>query len=331
LPDPAELILETIMGERAGRGMRPGGRLPAVVDARALTKLYDGRAVVDSIDLRVDRGECFGILGPNGAGKTTTLRMLIGATPPTSGELEVLGLPIPQQARRMRQRIGIVPQGDNLDPDFTVTENLAVYASYFGLPRARAAERISELLAFGALEAKAHAGINTLSGGMRRRLILARALINAPDLLILDEPTTGLDPQARQLIWQRLRSLLGQGKTLILTTHYMEEAERLCDRLVIMDNGRILVSGSPQTLIRDHVEPQVLEVYGTGVENWLQSRARSLCGRAEQVGETVFCYAHDEDPLLDDLRRRPELHFLHRPANLEDVFVKLTGRELRDG
>jgi lipooligosaccharide transport system ATP-binding protein len=319
------------MGERERRDILPEDRLPAVVDARALTKRYEGRAVVDSIDLRVDGGECFGILGPNGAGKTTTLRMLIGATPPTSGRLHVLGLPIPQQARRMRERIGVVPQGDNLDPDFTVTENLAVYGSYFNLPRALAARRIAELLAFAALEAKAGAAINTLSSGMRRRLILARALINEPDLLILDEPTTGLDPQARQLIWQRLRSLLGRGKTLILTTHYMEEAERLCDRLVIMDHGRILVSGSPQTLVRDHIEPQVLEVYGTGVEHWLRNRGRSLCGRAEQVGGTVFCYAHDEDPLLDDLRRRPDLHFLHRPANLEDVFVKLTGRELRDG
>jgi lipooligosaccharide transport system ATP-binding protein len=160
---------------------------------------------------------------------------------------------------------------------------------------------------------------------------LARALINQPDLLVLDEPTTGLDPQARQLIWQRLRSLLGQSKTLILTTHYMEEAERLCDRLVIMDHGRILVSGRPQDLVREHVEPQVLEVYGPAVERWLAERGRALCTRTEQVGETAFCYAKDESALLEDLRGRPELNFLHRPANLEDVFVKLTGRELRDG
>ncbi len=318
----ADLILNAIMSKRNGR---------AIVTARALSKTYEGRAVVDSIDLSVQAGECFGILGPNGAGKTTTLRMLIGGTPPSGGLLEVLGLPIPEQARAMRRRIGVVPQGDNLDPDFTVTENLAVYGSYFGISSRAAAGRIPELLSFAALESKAHAAISTLSGGMRRRLILARALVNQPDLLVLDEPTTGLDPQARQLIWQRLRSLLGQGKTLILTTHYMEEAERLCDRLVIMDHGRILVSGSPQALVRDQVEPQVLEVYGEGVERWLDSRGRGLCGRTEQVGETAFCYAHDEKPLLDDLRGRPELHFLHRPANLEDVFVKLTGRELRDG
>ena len=307
---------------------RNGG---AVVAASGLTKIYDGRPVVDAIDLCVKSGECFGILGPNGAGKTTTLRMLIGLSPPTAGKLEVLGFPIPERARLMRRRIGVVPQGDNLDPDFTVIENLSVYGRYFDLRKTDAAARIPELLAFAALESKATAAIHTLSGGMRRRLILARALINQPDLLVLDEPTTGLDPQARQLIWQRLRSLLGQGKTLILTTHYMEEAERLCDRLVIMDHGRILVSGRPQELVREHVEPQVLEVYGPGVERWLEAHGRALCSRTEQVGETVFCYASDEGELLEDLRKRPELNFLHRPANLEDVFVKLTGRELRDG
>jgi len=307
------------------------GNGAAVVEASRLSKLYERRAVVDAIDLRVDRGECFGILGPNGAGKTTTLRMLIGTTPPSSGTLHVLGYPIPERARSMRRKIGVVPQGDNLDPDFTVTENLSVYGSYFEIPRSVCAERIPQLLAFAALESKAGAAIHTLSGGMRRRLILARALINQPDLLVLDEPTTGLDPQARQLIWQRLRSLLGQEKTLILTTHYMEEAERLCDRLVIMDHGRILVSGSPQELVRAHIEPEVLEVYGHGVEQWVAQRAGALCRRTEQVGETAFCYATDERPLLDDLREHPQLHFLHRPANLEDVFVKLTGRELRDG
>ena len=224
------------MSERNGR---------AVVEARGLTKRYDGRPVVDVIDFQVERGECFGILGPNGAGKTTTLRMLIGATPPSAGHLEVLGWPIPGEAREMRRRIGVVPQGDNLDPDFTVTENLAVYASYFGIGRKILAERIPQLLAFASLESKANAAITTLSGGMRRRLIIARALINRPDLLVLDEPTTGLDPQARHLIWQRLRSLLAEGTTLVLTTHYMEEAERLCNRLVILDHGKILVSGSP--------------------------------------------------------------------------------------
>lgn len=302
-----------------------------VIEARGLTKRYGGDTAVDGIDFRVLAGECFGILGPNGAGKTTTLRMLIGATPPSGGDLTVLGLPIPEQARAMRARIGVVPQADNLDPDFTVTENLAVYSSYFGLSGSEARRRIPALLAFASLEGKADTGIGTLSGGMRRRLTLARALVNEPDLLILDEPTTGLDPQARQLIWQRLRSLLAQGKTLVLTTHYMEEAERLCDRLVILDKGRILVGGSPQELTREHVEAEIFEVYGVGVDRWAAERAPMLCSRTEQVGETVFCYAEDEERLLADLRTRPEFRYLHRPANLEDVFVKLTGRELRDG
>jgi lipooligosaccharide transport system ATP-binding protein len=231
----------------------------------------------------------------------------------------------------MRRLVGVVPQADNLDPDFTVTENLSVYASYFDLSRAEARRRIPELLAFAALGSRAHASISTLSGGMRRRLTLARALVNDPSLLVLDEPTTGLDPQARQLIWQRLRSLLAAGKTLILTTHYMEEAERLCDRLVILDAGRILVTGSPAELIARHIEPHVVEVYGPGVDEWYARTASALCERTEHVGETVFCYAHDEQRVLEDLRARPALRFLHRPANLEDVFLKLTGRELRDG
>lgn len=303
---------------------------PPVIEVRSLTKLYGERRVVDSIDLCVNRGECFGILGPNGAGKTTTLRMLLGSTPPSSGCLEVLGYRVPDQGRLARRQVGVVPQADNLDPDFTVTENLKVYASYFALPSAEVSRRIPELLAFAALETKANASISTLSGGMKRRLTLARALINEPDLLILDEPTTGLDPQARQLIWQRLRALLSQGKTLILTTHYMAEAERLCDRLVIMDAGRILVSGSPEDLIRGHIEPHVVEVYGAGVEAWHANSGRMLAERSEQIGETIFCYAANERPLLEDLCRHPELHFLHRPANLEDVFLRLTGRELRD-
>ncbi|MEW6353759.1 MAG: ATP-binding cassette domain-containing protein [Pseudomonadota bacterium] len=301
-----------------------------VVSARGLKKFYGELAVVDGIDLDVRAGECFGLLGPNGAGKTTTLRLLLGITPPSGGTLTVLGLPVPQAARAVRARVGVVPQQDNLDPDFTVTENLRVYASYFGLSGATLDARIDELLDFAALEGKARAGINTLSGGMKRRLTLARALINQPDLLILDEPTTGLDPQARQLIWRRLRTLLAQGKTLILTTHYMEEAERLCDRLLIMDHGRILALGSPLELIKQHIEPHVLEVYGPGLDDWYNDFARRLALRAERVGETVFCYAKDESALLDNLRRRPELRFVHRPGNLEDVFLKLTGRELRD-
>ncbi len=304
--------------------------MAATVQALGLTKVYSGQTVVDGIELAVFPGECFGLLGPNGAGKTTTLRMLLGQTPPDAGSLTVLGHRIPEDARDMRARVGLVPQQDNLDPDFTVLENLRVYASYFGLSGPVLQRRIDELLGFVQLEAKAQAGIGTLSGGMKRRLTLARALINQPDLLVLDEPTTGLDPQARQIIWQRLRSLLAQGKTLILTTHYMEEAERLCDRVAIMDHGRILACGSPHALIKQYIEPHVLEVYGPEVEAWQDDVARQHARRTERVGETVFCYTEDEGALLDDLRQRPQLRFMHRPGNLEDVFLILTGRELRD-
>ena len=302
-----------------------------VVAARDLRKDYAGRAVVDGVTLRVRQGQCYGLLGPNGAGKTTTLRMILGITPPTRGELRVLGYSVPRQARAMHRQLGVVSQADNLDLDFTVTQNLQTFAGYFGIDAATLAQRLPALLAFASLEAKAHAPISALSGGMKRRLALARALVNDPRLVVLDEPTTGLDPQVRQLIWRRLRMLLGQGKTMILTTHYMDEAERLCDRLAIMDRGRVLVEGSPAALIRDHIEPQVVEVYGPGVEDWGVDYGRRSAGRLEQVGETLFCYADDEQPLLAALREFPRLNFLHRRGNLEDVFLKLTGKELRDG
>jgi len=300
-----------------------------VVEARNLCKRYGGQRVVDGIDLEIEKGECFGLLGPNGAGKTTTLRMLLGITPPDGGTLRVLDYSIPEQARQMRSRLGVVPQQDSLDPDFTVAENLQTYASYFGLPEADVRPRIGELLAFASLEHKAGARIDELSGGMKRRLALARALINEPDLVILDEPTTGLDPQARQVIWQRLRSLLNEGRTLILTTHYMDEAQRLCDRLAIMDSGRILDVGAPGELIRRHIEPHVIEVFGSELDRWYATASR-LAARTERVGETLFCYAESERAIIDSLCDHPGLQYLHRPANLEDVFVKLTGRELRE-
>ena len=305
-----------------------------IVEARGLTKRYGTQTVVDNLDLSVRRGECFGLLGPNGAGKTTTLRMLMGATPPSAGDLNVLGHSIPQQARHMHQYLGVVPQQDNLDPDFTVMENLATYASYFGLAgsigNAALDKRIAELLAFANLEAKAHVGIGTLSGGMKRRLTLARALVNDPDLVFMDEPTTGLDPQARHLIWERLRRLLAQGKTLLLTTHFMEEAERLCSRVAIMDHGRIIAEGAPEALIVQHIEPQVVEVYGEDAPAWAEHHGRAMTERCETTGETIFCYTHDPAPLIADLDGRSGLRYLHRRANLEDVFLKLTGRELRD-
>jgi lipooligosaccharide transport system ATP-binding protein len=227
----------------------------------------------------LQRGECYGLLGPNGAGKTTTLRCCLGLTAPDSGTITLLGEPVPERAREARARIGVVPQFDNLDPDFTAAENLLVYGRYFGLPVAAIRARIPALLDFAGLSSKEKIGIRTLSGGMQRRLTLARALVNDPELLVLDEPTTGLDPQARHLIWDGLKKLLAAGKTILLTTHFMDEAERLCDRLVIVDNGRIIEEGSPRALIDAHfpVSPSAL-----------------------------------------------------RPANLEDVFLELTGRDLRE-
>jgi len=303
----------------------------AVINARALTKLYDGTPVVDGIDVSVAPGECWGLLGPNGAGKTTFLRMLLGRTPPSSGEITVLGHDIPLQASMMRARIGVVPQLDNLDPDFTVTENLRTYAAYFGIDGRSLNSRIGELLSFAALTQKADAYLSTLSGGMLRRLSLVRALINEPELLILDEPTTGLDPQARQLIWQRLRRLKAEGTTLVLTTHYMEEAERLCDRVTVMDHGRLLDSGHPRALVREHIERYVIEVQGEGLDRWHAETATGLALRSERAGDSILYYLEEEQPLLQALSAQQALTYLHRPANLEDVFLKLTGRELRDG
>jgi lipooligosaccharide transport system ATP-binding protein len=295
-----------------------------------LRKRYGDLEVLAGLDLELRPGECFGLLGPNGAGKTTTLRLCLGLIEPDAGRIEVLGLPVPQRAREARRRIGVVPQVDNLDPDFTVEENLLVYGRYFDLTDAAIRARIPALLEFSGLGARAGSRIQTLSGGMKRRLTLARALVNDPDLIFLDEPTTGLDPQARHLIWERLRSLLNQGKTIFLTTHFMDEAERLAHRLAIMDKGRIIAQGAPRDLIKRHIEPQVVEVYGDGAERWARESGRALAERCEKAGETVFCYAHDTGPLVQDLEQREELRYLHRHANLEDVFLKLTGRELRD-
>jgi lipooligosaccharide transport system ATP-binding protein len=299
------------------------------LSARALRKSYDALEVVSGVDLAVAPGECFGLLGPNGAGKTTTLKLCLGLIEPDGGAIELLGEPVPSRARQARERVGVVPQFDNLDPDFTVAENLIVYSRYFRIPEPRIKERIPGLLEFAGLAGRGAAKINTLSGGMKRRLILARALVNDPQIVFMDEPTTGLDPQARHLIWERLRRLTQEGKTLVLTTHFMEEAERLCHRLAIMDRGRIIAEGTPRELIARHIEPQVLEVHGTGYETWME-RAKGLAPRVERAGDTVFCYGEDVEPLLKTLSGNPDLSYLHRPASLEDVFLKLTGRDLRD-
>ena len=300
-----------------------------VIVARGLTKHFGAREAVRGIDLDVPRGGCFGFLGPNGAGKTTTLRMLLGQAPLTAGTLSVLGLPVPAGIREIRARSGVVPQSDNQDPDFTVVENLRMYARYFGLKPAQVADRIDELLAFLELSDRKDAKMRELSGGMKRRLSIARALINDPELIMLDEPTTGLDPQVRHLIWTRLRKLKSAGKTLLLTTHYLDEAERLCDQLVVIDRGRIVTQGSPRGLIREHVEPHVIELQGEAVDV-LPVFDGAPGVRVLSVGETHYCYAHELGPVLARLETVPQLHYTHRVANLEDVFLKLTGHDLRE-
>jgi lipooligosaccharide transport system ATP-binding protein len=301
-----------------------------VLSVAGLVKRYGDSEVVRGLSFDIRRGECFGLLGPNGAGKTTTLRCCLGLIDPDGGTIEMVGEPVPKAARQARIRVGVVPQLDNLDPDFTVTENLQVYGRYFRIDRATLAARIPALLEFAGLAGRSDARLRTLSGGMKRRLTLARALINDPELLILDEPTTGLDPQARHLIWDGLRQLLTQGKTILLTTHFMDEAERLATRLAVIDHGTMIASDAPRALIAKHVEPEVIEVYGDDARAWAEATGRPLSTRVEIAGETAFCYATEPQPLLDALAHARGVRYLHRPANLEDLFIKLTGRELRD-
>jgi lipooligosaccharide transport system ATP-binding protein len=309
-------------------------RSSAILSVEDLRKTYgagkDKHTIIDGLSFSLRRGECYGLLGPNGAGKTTTLRLCLGLTRPDSGNVTLVGRPVPDDARAARVRVGVVPQGDNLDPDFTVSENLLVYGRYFGIADAVIRERIPRLLEFSNLTAKKDARISELSGGMRRRLTLARALVNDPDLIFMDEPTTGLDPQARHMIWERLKALLADGKTILLTTHFMDEAERLCDRLAVIDHGRMIAEGKPRDLIAAHIESQVIEAYGENALAWGESAGRRMAARYEISGETVFCYTNDAQPLLDSLETVTGVRYIHRPANLEDLFLKLTGREMRD-
>ena len=294
-----------------------------------LHKKFGDATVVRDLSFQIEPGECLGVIGPNGAGKTTTIRMCLGLTAPDAGEVEAFGLAIPQHVREAKRRIGVVTQFDSLDPDFTCAENLRVYGRYFGLDKAVIEARIPKLLEFAALQAKANAKPGELSGGMKRRLSLGRALINDPDLLLLDEPTTGLDPQARHLMWERLQNLLQQGKSILLTTHFMDEAERLCGRLVVLDHGRKIAEGTPRALIAEHLESDVVEVYGEGAASVAAAHA-GLADRVERSGETVFFYLRHARALLDVLAQNPQVRYLHRPANLEDLFLKLTGRQIRE-
>jgi lipooligosaccharide transport system ATP-binding protein len=300
-----------------------------ILQVEALRKSYGDLQAVRGISFAVRKGECFGLLGPNGAGKTTTIRMLYGYTPRDAGRLELFGLDIDRDIREIKRRIGICQQEDSLDPDLTVHDNLVGYARYFSISRQKAERRAAELLEFFALKNRAADRIAVLSGGLKRRLMLARALVNDPDLLILDEPTTGLDPQSRQLLWEKLAALKGRGLSILLTTHYMEEAERLCDRLVIVDHGEILVEGKPGQLVREKVGHSVLEVADPDgdVRAFLE---REHC-RVEDLGNRLLVYLDDGDQLFLKLTRevRTEGCTL-RPAGLEDLFLKLTGRELRE-
>ena len=299
----------------------------AAVQIEGLVKRYRGRPAVDGLDLSVARGECFGLLGPNGAGKTTTLRLLLGLTQPSAGAIHVLGLPVPEQARFARRRIGVVPQADNLDPDFTVEENLEVYARYFGLRPAAIRDRIRSLLEFAELSERLRSPIRELSGGTKRRLTLVRALIQDPDLVILDEPTTGLDPHARQHLWNRLEELRAAGRTLILSTHYMEEAERLCDRVAIMDRGRIQAEDTPRALVDRFFPRHVLEIREPLKDRTLLDHERC---QVEAVGALTLVYSSEREYLTSLVDRLGIARYLERPSNLEDCFLHLTGRGLRE-
>lgn len=313
----------------------PGRELLRVA---ALRKSFGASTVVDDLSFAIAPGECLGVIGPNGAGKTTTIRMCLGLSAPDGGQIDYRlddapgpPLQMPHDAMAIKTRLGVVSQIDTLDPDFSCAENLLVYGRYFGMRDAQIRARIPELLQFASLSHKAAARPGELSGGMKRRLSLARALVNDPQLLLLDEPTTGLDPQARHLMWERLQLLLQQGKSILLTTHFMDEAERLCSRLLVIDHGRKIAEGTPRALIRAHLEPDVVEVYGVGATALRDAPVKDLAARVEVSGETVFFYTHDAQPLLQALAAWPALRTLHRPANLEDLFLKLTGRQIREG
>ena len=302
----------------------------ALLSAQHLSKGFGANTVVDDLSFEIAPGECLGVIGPNGAGKTTTVRMCLGLTAPDGGSISALGLQMPRDALAIKAQIGVVTQLDTLDPDFNCEENLLVYGRYFGLKDREIQKRIPALLEFASLTSKAKAKPGELSGGMKRRLSLARALVNDPKRLVLDEPTTGLDPQARHLMWERLQLLLQQGKSILLTTHFMDEAERLCSRLLVLDHGRKIAEGEPRALIAQHLEPDVVEVFGAGAAELLTSPLRAMAGRVEQSGETVFFYTLDAKPLLQAPSAYPQLRILHRPANLEDLFLKLTGRQIRE-
>ena len=305
-----------------------------VIEAERLSKRFGSRVAVAEVSFAVRRGECFGFLGPNGAGKTTTIKMITCVATPSGGTLRVLGLPVTAANHcEIKTRLGIVHQEDSLDPDLSVEQNLTIYASYFGIARREAARRAADLMAFAELTERRADRIRTLSGGLKRRLMLARALINQPAVLVLDEPTTGLDPQARRLVWDRIRSLRRQGISILLTTHYMEEAAQLCDRLIIVDQGRIVAEGQPAELVAAHVGAEVIEIYlghDRNADGDVEARLAGGPWESERAGEVLYLYLRDDDVGRAALAALAHRTFTHRRATLEDVFLRLTGHALRD-
>ncbi len=310
-----------------------GKQMEPIILAENLVKRFGNVTAVDRIGFTIFKRECFGFLGPNGAGKTSTMRMLYGFSPMTEGVLKILGMDLKTSARKIKAQLGVVSQENNLDTDLTVLENLLVYSRYFNIPKKEARRRALELMQFMQLEEKTHSRVEDLSGGMKRRLVLARALINSPRILLLDEPTAGLDPQARHMIWQRLRSLKQGGVTMVLTTHYMEEATQLCDRIAVMDGGRIITTGFPQKMVQEQIGSQVIELrIPPDRDAGILDAIRNLPIQTERFGDTFYFYLPDETDLLQELTQRllalNHTQMIHRQASLEDLFLQLTGREL---
>lgn len=303
----------------------------SLISARGLTKKYGDFVAVDGIDFEVAKGESFGLLGPNGAGKSTTMRIIAATSQRSGGTISVLGRDPEEHGPQVRAHLGVVPQQDNLDSELTVAENLFVYGRYFGLSKKFVREKVNELLAFAQLEEKRDVKVDALSGGMKRRLTIARALISEPDILMLDEPTTGLDPQARHILWDRLFRLKEDGVTLIITTHFMDEAEQLCDRLVVMDKGKIMAEGSPAQLIKKYSTKEVLEVrFGSDKNKEVAPILHKLCKKIEELPDRILMYVDDGEALLEKIAAK-KLHpttSLVRRSSLEDVFLRLTGRSL---
>lgn len=317
-------VITPLSSEQASGGDRP------IVSVTDLSKYFADRCAVDHISFAIQPGECLGFLGPNGAGKTTTINILLGLVRKTSGQINLLGREVPKHHRQVKRWIGVVPQTDSLDPDLTVAENLLTYAGYFNIPRKNALAKTEELLHFFALANRCDEIIEHLSGGQRRRLLLARALINDPQLLILDEPTIGLDPQARHLMWERLEILRQQGTTMLLTSHYLDEVSRLSNRVLILDHGRIVAQGEPQQLINDMVGLEVFEVEGSGAElNDLAESFKECNVVIERANDKLYVYTKEECAHLERLLANTR-NWLRRPANLEDLFIQLTGRSLRE-